>query len=366
MDVSCPACAARYTADDEKLRGKTARMRCRACDTVWLVSGPSTNALPRVDEPMPSSRHVDQSPYSQAPYSQAPYSQAPYSQAPYSQAPVSGRGGHAAVVRTGAEREKRDLFATRPPDFGSVKQTLLPPASSANPPMSVGGNGTAARNENSVLFTVDALAGAARVKTPEPSPVRNDYGNAGVRPLSEDDEGIIDLKALSTAPPKPNRPLVAPLFPSDPPPAAFARDASGDHGRKGIGGKIAMFAAAAVVLVLSGVGLAFAFRGEEAVPRAAASAAPAPPPPPVATPAPTPSSDPPPATASASDDDESDSTEPTKKKKKGKKGKKGAHASGPITNKTPPPAQKKVKPADPCGCKGDFNCILACTAKGGK
>ena len=40
MDVTCPACAARYTADEQKLRGKTARMRCRACDTVWLVSGP--------------------------------------------------------------------------------------------------------------------------------------------------------------------------------------------------------------------------------------------------------------------------------------------------------------------------------------
>src|SRR5205085_5046069 len=39
MEVTCPACASRYTADDEKIRGKTARMRCRSCDTVWLVGG---------------------------------------------------------------------------------------------------------------------------------------------------------------------------------------------------------------------------------------------------------------------------------------------------------------------------------------
>ena len=55
-----------------------------------------------------------------------------------------------------------------------------------------------------------------------------------------------------------------------------------------------------------------------------------------------------------------------KKKKPGKHhtggGTAGAsHTSGPITDKTPPPAEKKVKPADPCGCHGDFNCILACT-----
>ena len=47
-----------------------------------------------------------------------------------------------------------------------------------------------------------------------------------------------------------------------------------------------------------------------------------------------------------------------------KKGK--AAKTGPITNKTPPPAPKPVKAADPCGCKGDFNCILACTAKNGQ
>src|SRR3954471_122442 len=137
MEVSGPACAARYTADEQKLRGKTARMRCRACDTVWLVSGP--------EDKMSEAKR-------------------------------------AAVVKSGKGREHADLFASRPADLGSVKQTLRPP-----PPDALTG-GVAARNETSVLFTVDALKGTARVKTPEPEPA----------PLSSafiasDDEGVIDL-----------------------------------------------------------------------------------------------------------------------------------------------------------------------------
>ena len=143
MDVTCPACAARYTADEQKLRGKTARMRCRACDTVWLVSG--------LEDKMSESKR-------------------------------------AAVVKRGADRDHRDLFASRPADLGSVKQTLRPP-----PPDSLTG-GVAARNESSVLFTVDALKGAARVKTPEPeqAPISTAF-------MIADDEGVIDLNALASA-----------------------------------------------------------------------------------------------------------------------------------------------------------------------
>src|SRR6476620_7728389 len=97
MDVSCPACAARYTADDEKLRGKTARMRCKACNTVWLVSGAGAPA--------------------------------PSSVAPPPVAPAIAAPSTAAVVKKGAEREKRDLFAPREPDLGSVKPTIPPPPS---------------------------------------------------------------------------------------------------------------------------------------------------------------------------------------------------------------------------------------------
>src|ERR1041384_5461374 len=80
MEVSCPACAARYTADDEMIRGKTARMRCRACETVWLVG----------EDEVPSERR-------------------------------------AAVMRRGAARARADLFAPRESEHGMVGPTIPPP-----------------------------------------------------------------------------------------------------------------------------------------------------------------------------------------------------------------------------------------------
>lgn len=325
MDVTCPACAARYTADEQKLRGKTARMRCRACDTVWLVSGP--------EEKMSEAKR-------------------------------------AAVVKRGGERDHRDLFASRPADLGSVKQTLRPP------PPEIGG--VAARNETSVLFTVDALKGAARVKTPEPelAPLSSAF-------VASDDEGVIDLKALASTAPKVGARSVAPLF-SEPPPAAFAADvgASGANAIAMPGGfklgkrALAGIAAAAVAVVLCSIGLAAAFKGEEPVVHAAASMAPitaaapvvaAPAPAPAPAPVITASSSPTSDTSTADED-----VKPVKGKKgKGKKGKGFAgtkvQSSGVASSssKSEPLVSKPApKAADKCGCKGDFNCILRCTAKG--
>jgi predicted Zn finger-like uncharacterized protein len=332
MDVTCPACAARYTADEQKLRGKTARMRCKACDTVWLVSGPEDKMIEEK---------------------------------------------RAAVVKRGADRDHRDLFASRPADLGSVKQTLRPPV-----PADLGS--VAARNETSVLFTVDSLKGAARVKTPEPQPA----------PLSsafvaQDDEGVIDLKALASTPPRAHARSVAPLF-SEPPPAAFSADVDGSGMSQGLSmpggfklGKRAFagIAAAAVALVLCSVGLAAAFKGEEPVARSAANSIMAPVAPPAATSLAAPPSAPviAPVTASnASASSDDDTKAPVSGKGKGKKGK-GAKASfagksqsvqssGVSSKKASSSdalvSKPAVKAADKCGCKGDFNCILRCTAKG--
>ena len=326
MDVTCPSCAARYTADEQKLRGKTARMRCRACDTVWLVAGPTSETKPAESK-------------------------------------------RAAVVKRGADREHRDLFASRPADLGSVKQTLRPP-----PPDSLL-NGVAARNETSVLFTVDALRGNARMKTPdpEPSPISTAF-------QSDDDEGIIDLNALASSPPKVGMRAVAPLFSSEPPPAAFTADVS-DSGPQSMQGgfrmgkrAIAGIAAAAVAVVLCAVGLSAAFKGEEPVARASAAmtmvappaitAAPAPPPPPAA-----------PVATSSSDDDAKSPTVGTSGGKKAKNHSKAApkasfsgtkvQSSGvPKSSNDTGVAKTVPKAADKCGCKGDFNCILRCTATG--
>jgi predicted Zn finger-like uncharacterized protein len=325
MDVSCPACASKYTADDDKLRGKTARMRCRACDTVWLVSGP--------EDAMEEKR--------------------------------------AAVVKRGADREKRDLFASQPLEMGSVKQTLRPP-----PPSAVAG--TAARNESSVLFTLDGLVkgNGARVKTPEPE-VAPSYA-----PPS-DDEGIIDLKALASSPPKAAARPVAALFPSDAPPSAFARDASGSSFPADSTGsfprykKIGAIAAGAVALVASVIGISVAFRGEDPTPRAAAATVvntPAPPPAVAAPPATKTEAAPPTVSSSSDDDDKSTTSKGKVRKGKGKAAKAGAYSwkkgdstsSSSGTENMSKPAKPAAAPAaaDPCHCKGDFACILRCTAKG--
>jgi predicted Zn finger-like uncharacterized protein len=337
MDVICPACAARYTADEQKLRGKTARMRCKACDTVWLVSGTPDRAEEKMNEEK-----------------------------------------RAAVVKRGGERDHRDLFASRPADLGSVKQTLRPPVPDF-------GGAVAARNETSVLFTVDSLRGAARVKTPEPEPA-----SLSSAFIAQDDEGVIDLKALASSPPRAHVRSVAPLF-SEPPPAAFSADVDGTGANEGISmpggfklGKraIAGIAAAAVALVLCSIGLAAAFKGEEPVAHTAANSMLAP----IAVAAPVVTAAPAapviaPVTASnagsSSDDDTKSST--VKGKGKGKKSKGSAKASfsggksqsvqssGVSSKKSSsndPMVSKLPKAADKCGCKGDFNCILRCTATG--
>jgi hypothetical protein len=307
----------------------------------------------------------------------------PVSIAPRSMFPMQKEESkRAAIVRTGADREKRDLFAERDDAVASVKQTLLPPPSYGFTGGGGGGGGVGARNENSVLFRVDQLANA-RVKTPEPmkvpfpeqssnSVLANSMSAAAAASSSfgKDDEGVIDLKALSSTPPA-LRPVglpVAPLF-SEPPPVTLEVDESQRRAAHKPIKKIHLIggiAAAAVFLVVAGFGISVAFKGEKAAPLTPASTAAAPPP--AVTPAPTaePASAPPPATAS--DDKDADSKKGGKKGKKGGGAGKGVRAaqSGPITNKSTVPAQKPVKAADPCGCHGDFNCILACTAKGGK
>lgn len=277
----------------------------------------------------------------------------------------------AAVVKRGADRDHRDLFASRPADLGSVKQTLRPP-----PPDSVLG-GVAARNESSVLFTVDALRGAARVKTPEPelAPPPSSF-------VASEDEGIIDLKSLSSAPPRVGARSVAPLF-SEPPPAAFAADvgsmgsgavASAPNGFKFGKRAIAGLAAAAVAVVLCSIGLAAAFKGEEPVAHSAnavlAPIAPAPVAPAVVAPAlPVVASV---TAATTSSDDEEKASPHAKGKGKGKagKGRAGKKSSGVASSKSKSPSSETLvskpapKAADKCGCKGDFTCILRCTAKG--
>jgi predicted Zn finger-like uncharacterized protein len=343
MEVRCPACAARYNADDEKLRGKTARMRCKACNTVWLVSG--AGALAPTDGP-PLSVALDSS-----------------------RPPASKR---AAVVKRGAEREKRDLFAERDSDAPGSSPSSSPSSmrSSDAPPPSFGfSGGVGARNETSVLFRVDQLALAKTQLAPAgpasraaSSNERHANANEENGPRVADDEGVIDLKALSSRPPPsghasalaPRGPLVAPLF-SEPPPVTLEVEGGMRPNVKPTSRlAIAGIAAGSVVVLAAAIfGLSIAFRSEEPVKHTAAVVSVLPPPAPTpsasaaATPAP-----------SASVADNSDPKElPKAKRGHGRGRHAAAGSSGAATPKAP-------KPADPCGCHGDFNCVLACSAKG--
>ena len=308
-------------------------MRCKACSTVWLVTGPgAANAAGLTATPLPSGP-------------------------PMSIPPPAEFTKRAAVLRRGNDREVRDMFAPEPPASIAPKETLLPPPS-AGPPPSFGMTGVGARNETSVLFRVDQLSPHATrtvrsAPAPAPPPPPAGFWNGH----NVHDEGVIDLQALSSAAPRAigaGMP-VAPLF-SEPPPVTLevsGRPPPPAPSRM----QLAVAALAGMALLaIVGTGIAFAFRGEQPKPVVAAVAAPppAPPPPPAVTVAPAPA----PVDSAATSDDPRET--------RGKKLAKGRKGKGVITNRSAPPAAKSVPKANPCGCNGDFNCILACTAKGGK
>jgi hypothetical protein len=141
---------------------------------------------------------------------------------------------------------------------------------------------------------------------------------------------------------------------------------------------IAGIAAAALAVVLCSVGLAAAFRGEQPVARVAANTllAPSAPAPVVAAPPAPPA---PPASmtsvseSASSSDDAKTPAVGAGKGKKGKASKGGAKASfapakvqssGVVSKKSEAPVSRAPKAADKCGCKGDFTCVLRCTATG--
>lgn len=337
MEVSCPACQARYTADDEKLRGRTARMRCKACQTVWVVSSKETPAS------IPGS--------------------IPMSHAGFDGETSAPSEKRAAVVGKGDERDKRDLFAERDPDAAPFKQTLLPAPS-------FGLTSVGARNESSVLFSLDQLRSSGSASNSAPPPAASAPTTSRPNPLGNDDEGVIDLMALSSRSP---RVSAAPLF-SEPPAVALDVDESPVALGTRIAQKKRLFAgvaAAAAFVLVAGIALSFAFKGEEPVQHSAATASPAlpePAPPPAAEAKPAEPAAPPAAAAAHGADEPKDATDP--KLTKGKKGKRGKGVKSAATaNKVAVAASKPAptpKAADPCGCKGDFNCAIACSARGGK
>lgn len=202
--------------------------------------------------------------------------------------------------------------------------------------------------------------------------------------LAHDDDGIIDLRALKSTPPPPGAfaafaafPMASP-FGSEPPPAAFARDAGADSGiadvvpaRASKAKTIGIAAGAALFVLLGAVGIGFAFRGEKPANVASASTTPVAPPPvveakpaPAADPAPAPAD---PSAASSADDSSAAADAPSAKKTKGAKGHAGVsgHAHGKThagVSSAPASRPAASKAADPCHCHGDFQCNIRCSA----
>ena len=176
----------------------------------------------------------------------------------------------------------------------------------------------------------------------------------------DDDEGLIDLRTLSV-PPRHGESATSAAFSMAPPPMTAGPSAEDAGSGPGARKTTILFAAGALAfVVLSGIGIAFAFRGEKAVkppvevantPAApSASAAASVTAPPSASAAADPS-----ASAAASNDDDDD------EKPKGKKPRpKGKGVAGKAHSTTAPVTP--AKPADPCHCKGDFQCNIRCSA----
>ena len=191
---------------------------------------------------------------------------------------------------------------------------------------------------------------------------------------NHDDEGLIDLRALSV-PPRHGASATSAAFSfasePPPPPGAFARDATATAGWAAHKKTIGLGAAAAAFLVLGCFGVAFAFRGEQAVkppiaitntlaaaPRTAAPVVAAP----VPAPAPETAASNPGASSSEDDDDSSSDAKPKKKARKGGHAGQSHAGAGAGARSSAPAPVKHVKASDPCHCRGDFQCNIRCSA----
>lgn len=346
MLVSCPACSARHDLDDlaheaPASGSRTLRLECPECATVWLV---------------PSKYADHRNPASSLP------------------PPAVERAQGAARRRT-TERNQRDLFAPPPSDFGLARPKT------SEPPVPIGGYG--ARNENSVLFTVEEIRNSARPPAPSPE-------HAGAH--GEQEEGVIDLQALTLG--KSQGVPALPVFGVESAPDAFSSEiaglgASGERGARRLGRfttkQIAIAAGAAAAALLCVVGLFVVFRGEQpdmshatsslaaTASTTEATAAPPATPPPAQTSEPAKPAEETVATTMAASDAPATTDEGAAAEKPGKhKGKhhgkaakphakpaKKAKAAAPAKSATP-----KAKKSDACGCHGDFECTLRCAAKG--
>jgi predicted Zn finger-like uncharacterized protein len=266
MKITCDSCQSKYNVSDEKVQGKTVKIRCKKCGATLIVNGAGAAAHAGGGAPSNGAgdvsytvnvadgdqrtmtmtelvaayneRVIDQETFVWAdgmadwmPLGQvesivealnapsaheqaaAPAYEPPqpaYEPPPAAYAAPAAEERRAAVVKREGSRGTRDLFGGGA--GAGMEEVANAPAfdgSGSMPPMAAPAGATGQRNENSVLFSLSALT---RTETPAPAAVS--MGGAA----RKEDSGLIDLKALTDSAAAVGSPrhddAPAPLFPS--------------------------------------------------------------------------------------------------------------------------------------------------------
>ena len=341
MILRCAHCRTRFAADDAH-KGKT--FRCRVCaspiksDAADAEVGADSRAAFAATEPSPT----------------------PQPQ----QKVASVAPPPAAAVARRNERSKRDLFGGQVELSSKVVEHHESPF-------------TAARNENSVLFSLDQLSKPpVRANDDVVFSSKSAASAQGGGAAKKEDSGLIDLnrmmndEKLSAKSVRPSPISEAPLgyvreVSHTPIPTVYEPNPFASASKRKKTGLIAGIAAAAV-FAFAGIGVV-ANNHEDARVKAAAAAVAAPPPPPVVVAAPEPPPAPVVTTNAKAPDVTSDEKPETKwsgrssgKSRKGAKGSAKASAGSSASAPAAPAAPKKA--ADPCGCHGDLLCNMKCSS----
>jgi predicted Zn finger-like uncharacterized protein len=407
MKITCQACQSKYTIADDKIQGKVAKIRCRKCGATVLVdasTGGSTNGsvppaggapgawLVNVAEGDERSMQLheivdaynggvitgetylwkegmtDWQPLSDIAEIVGALNQASTVQS--AAAPFDRQGSRDAGKSGAARREQgraADMFAQAPVE--EEVATSVPSHVLAQSKSSFGGAGgqvvaqtsgsmMGTRDEQSVLFSLNALTGGAKPPSPPASPITG--------AARGEDSGLIDLNALALA--QQSRTAEDASLQLAPPnqfmfPAALGTVEAPQSQAPTkssmplfIGGGIVVAGLAIAVAILAGG------KKEEVPPmpaEAALSAAPvAPPEAPAATAAAAPAE-----TAAPADS----STAKVVKRPVGGGGRPASKAGTPTTPAVATPATPlpPPKPKSPCGCAAsDLQCQIRCSATG--
>ena len=246
MKITCPSCDAKYSIADEKVQGKVAKIRCKKCGATIVVGGQGSEAAASApDQPAAAASGAsytvsvsdsDQRTMTLAELVDA-YNTGVVTGETYVWAdgmddwqPIASVPDILSALQGGAPAPMGSLQLPEPPppsephpapvaaaapaaarrDAGKAKAVDLfggasaagaeeaPASRRSNPPMGGGGGGdnlTGARNEQSVLFSLNALANAASQSRPS-SP---GGGPSTTTAKSSEDSGLIDLGALAKA-----------------------------------------------------------------------------------------------------------------------------------------------------------------------